>query len=108
MKRLNPGVNSEQLEAEAVCIVKSFTDNIYVGLDIYDECISQMLNVNDEGHVFLEPVTGSTRRVIVALLKHIDDMSIISKRLLPYGYAIAQCLSNEQGEAGVKWYCLHE
>ena len=99
-------MNVEQLEAFAVDTLKNYTQDIYVGPDIKTECLEQMLNSHDE-LVYLEPVEDTRlSRVVVAKLKHVDDLDIISKELIPLCFAIAQCVSNAKLECAVKWYNL--
>ncbi len=98
--------NDEQLEAEAVTAIKKYTDDVYVGPDIKSECIKAMVNRHADDMVYLHPVENTNRRVIAALLKSADVMSEVSKVILPYGYAIGQCISNDHGQVAVKWYHL--
>lgn len=101
-------MNSEQLEAHAVDAIKPYTQDIYVGPDIETECMEQILNPTTDELMYLRPVTNSIRRVIVAKLKHVDDLKSISKELIPMCFAIGHCVSNPRLECVVKWYNLSE
>lgn len=94
----------EQYEADAVLAARSYTEDVYVGPDITSESLTQMVDPDREGLVYLEPVEGSTRRVIVALLRDEQAMSDLSKDLIPLCFAICECVSNYKNHSAVKWY----
>lgn len=100
-------MNSEQHEAYAVDVLKSYTPDVYVGPDIREESMRQMVDPDHEGMVYLEPVHGTTRRVIVSLLKSTDHLTDISRDLIPVCFAIGNCISNPKTRlVAVKWYNL--
>ena len=100
-------MNSEQHEAYAVDLLKSYTPDVYVGPDIREESMRQMVDPDHEGMVYLEPVHNTTKRVIVTLLKSADHLTDISRDLIPCCFAIGNCISNPKTRlVAVKWYNL--
>ena len=103
----NIHMNSEQHEAYAVDLLKSYTPDVYVGPDIREESMRQMVDPDHEGMVYLEPVHNTTKRVIVTLLKSADHLTDISRDLIPCCFAIGNCISNPKTRlVAVKWYNL--
>lgn len=99
--------NDEQLEAEAVNLIRNYTEDVYIGPDIKSECVEAMVKRHGDEMVYLQPVVGSDRRVIAALLRDADTMAEASRYILPYGYVIGQCISNNSGEVAVKWFQIN-
>ena len=100
-------MNSEHHEAYAVNLLKSYTPDVYVGPDIHEESMRQMVDPDHEGMVYLEPVVDSKRRVVVSLLRSADHLTEISRDLVPCCFAIGSCISNSKTRrVAVKWYNL--
>lgn len=103
----NNDMNTERHEAYAVDVLKSYTPDVYVGPDIREESMRQMVDPDHEGMVYLEPVHNTTKRVIVSLLKSADHLTDISRDLIPFCFAIGSCISNPKTRlVAVKWYNL--
>jgi len=101
---IQPKLDNQQRELYATVLVRTYTSDVYVGPDIRWECLEQMANCDDQSSVYLEPVQGSQRRVIVAVLKNEEQMSDICKQLIPLCYAITQCVKDStNNRLVVKW-----
>lgn len=101
-------MNAEQQEAHAVDVLKCYTPDIYIGPDITQQCMNQMVDQSRDDMVYLEPVQGTKTRVIVGLLTggdHVEKIAEISKQLIPLCYVINYQTSSGVGVA-VKWTSL--
>ena len=86
----------------AVDTLKSYTADVYVGPDVETDSMENMC-VDTDDMVYLQPVNGTDRRVVMAVLNSPDDIAGISKELLPLCYAIGNVVAGGK-RVVVKWY----
>jgi len=97
-------MNSEQLEAMAVDILKGYTADVYVGPDIDADSMENICTDTDD-MVYLQPVQDTDTRVLMAVLKTPDDITRISKELIPLCYVIGNVVAGGK-RVVVKWYSV--
>lgn len=94
-------MNIEQIEAAATTIVREHTEDVYVGPNITEKSMRQM--VDAPTMVYLEPDKTNDRRVIVAHFDDREEFFKASSKLIHMQYAPGYMTSGKHGNIAVKW-----